>query len=339
MRILLIQPDKLGDSILCLPALHHLRVSKPDARITMLTRKTNFPLYAGTGLVDELIDCPPAPSLKYALRCLATARIGYDAAICFPRAGARRWLGMAHLCGAKLTIGAPYQRGSLRGNRNIDRCVAMPDIVHDSDRAKRLVSVLTGEPSGPLMYKVAVDLEGAAELLQRNGVLTPYLVVHVNTGGSDPAYPLDKWMQVARGLGDESGLQVVLSGGQDAPIPDLPHPRITNLVGKSTLAQLTGLVASAQAVVSGSTAAVHLASAMGTGVVLVESIPKTDAAYVQFLPYNVPLRHLLVGGDNITPAPEEIVAAALDLLSTGGFKTPFEGLLPPFSERPLPMRF
>jgi ADP-heptose:LPS heptosyltransferase len=139
-------------------------------------------------------------------------------------------------------------------------------------------------------------------------------------------------------LADSEIERVILTAGPEGPIPDITHPRITNLAGRTGFPQLAGLIARADVVIAGSTLAVHLAAALGTGVVLVETTPKSNEQYVLYLPYSVPLRHLVVGPGDVPAEPDAIVQAFRSLRRVGGVETPFESYLIPADQRPLPMR-
>jgi heptosyltransferase-3 len=76
-RILVYRLGSLGDSIMVLPILHVVRRSFPDARITLLTNKPVASMaapaeaiFAGSGLVDEVLDYPIGTRNPFVLGCL-----------------------------------------------------------------------------------------------------------------------------------------------------------------------------------------------------------------------------------------------------------------------------
>lgn len=113
----------------------------------------------------------------------------------------------------------------------------------------------------------------------------PYVVLH--PGASVPARgtTVEHAGALTRAL-QADGWQVVVTGGpgerQYAPAP---APGVTDLVGRTDLARLAGVLAGAACVVVGNTGPAHLAAAVGTPVVSLFS-PVVPAE--QWAPYGVP---------------------------------------------------
>jgi len=157
---------------------------------------------------------------------------------------------------------------------------------------------------------------------------TPYVVVH--PGASVPARSLPP--DLVGPAVDEligRGRAVVRTGtGADASAwPLAPRPGLTDLAGRTTLAELAAVLAGADAVVCANTAAAHLAAAAGTPVAWVFA-PVVSRR--RWHPWRVPHRVLgdqtigcagcrsrrcpLPGQPCLAPATAAAVAAAVELL-------------------------
>ncbi|HEY0454376.1 glycosyltransferase family 9 protein [Actinophytocola sp.] len=88
----------------------------------------------------------------------------------------------------------------------------------------------------------------------------------------------------------EHGHRVVVTGGESEPTAEVAGTRALDLGGRTTFAELAGVLATAQAVVVGNTATAHLAAAVGTPVVSLFA-PVVPAG--RWAPYRVP--HVLLG--------------------------------------------
>jgi ADP-heptose:LPS heptosyltransferase len=128
----------------------------------------------------------------------------------------------------------------------------------------------------------------------------PYLVLH--PGASAPArrWPAGRWREAVALLAAR-GQRVILTGGLDerdltaAASSGISGGRVTNLGGRTTLAELAAVLAGADAVLVANTGVAHLAAAVGTPVVSLFA-PVVPAA--RWAPYGVPVTLL---GDQHAP--------------------------------------
>ena len=117
---------------------------------------------------------------------------------------------------------------------------------------------------------------------------TPYVVLHPGTSVPARAWPVERFAESCRLL-TRSGYAVVVTGG---PGERALTSRVVagttalDLGGRTTLAQLAGVLAHAEAVVVGNTGPAHLAAAVGTPVVSLFA-PTVPAR--RWAPYRVPM--------------------------------------------------
>lgn len=124
----------------------------------------------------------------------------------------------------------------------------------------------------------------------------PYVVVHPGASAPSRAWP-PLHHAAAVELLEGAGHHVVVTGGphETALTATVAGPSATDLGGRTDLRTLAGVLAGAQALVTGNTGPAHLAAAVGTPVVCLFS-PVVPA--VRWAPYGVPLELL---GDQDAP--------------------------------------
>ena len=118
-----------------------------------------------------------------------------------------------------------------------------------------------------------------------------YVVVHPGAAAPARTWPAEHATRAAALLAAE-GWRVVVTGGSDERglTATVAGSAGTDLGGRTDLAQLSGVLAGAAAVVVGNTGAAHLAAAVGTPVV---SLFAPVVPAVRWAPYGVP--HVLLG--------------------------------------------
>jgi ADP-heptose:LPS heptosyltransferase len=124
----------------------------------------------------------------------------------------------------------------------------------------------------------------------------PYLVLHPGASVPARAWSADRCARAVAAL-HERGHRVLVTGGPDETVltARVAGTAGIDLGGRTSLAQLAGVLAGASAVVVGNTGPAHLAAAVGTPVVSLFA-PVVPAA--RWAPYGVPVRLL---GDQDAP--------------------------------------
>ena len=293
-RVLVVRLDGAGDVLLAGPAV---RAVAAAAEVTMLCG----PDGAGAarllpGVVEVLTwaspwvlaDPPPvrAADLDRLVASLAARRFAEAVVLTsfhqspLPTALVLRLAGIARITGASVDYPGSLLDVRLRPGEGLD---------DDLPEAERMAAIAAaaGYPTaddGRLAVRPpppVVDLVPAGR----------YVVVHPGAAAQARRWPAAEasravallaaagWRVVVTGGGAERGLTAAVAG--DAG---------TDLGGRTDLAQLSGVLAGAAAVVVGNTGAAHLAAAVGTPVVSLFA-PVVPAA--RWAPYGVP--HVLLG--------------------------------------------
>jgi len=280
-RILVIKLSALGDTVLLLPALAALRRNLPGTAIHLLVTEINHAA-AAYAPVDRVIRFHPADIFRPArsFRFLADLRRArYDAVV-----DADQWLRISALLaaatGAPLLIGfkTPGQgKHSLfdhavphRRDRHELQCFG--DLLEGfgiCDDAPRLIALHTSR-----------DDAAAGDVLKRYGVYNPFCVIHpeVPAHAHQRSWPLERFVELARSLRADTGLQVVVPlsprGKPFAGRLRISNDDLTIIIGLP-LNILSALLARARFAVCCNTGFMHIAAAAGTRVIALHG--PTDA--------------------------------------------------------------
>jgi len=307
---LAVRLDNAGDVLLAGPAVR--AIAAACARVTMLAGPRGADAARLLPGVDEVMvwqapwvafDPPPVqPDALAGLTSQIAAR-GCTEAVIFtsshqsplPTALVLRLAGVRRI--AALSVDYPGSLLDVRYRRDAD--------VPEPQRALGLARAAGYElpPGDDGTLAVRQPLPGV-------GVLTgpgPYVVLH--PGASAPArrWPASRWAEATALLAGR-GQRVLLTGGAGerhltAAVAQaaaafrgaVPDGQITDLGGRTSLAELAGVLAGADAVLVANTGVAHLAAAVGTPVVSLFA-PVVPAA--RWAPYGVPVTLL---GDQHAP--------------------------------------
>lgn len=243
--LLALRALKLGDLLVAVPALRGLRRGFPEHEIVLAAPAWLAPIVQLVDAVDELL---PTPGLDDALR---VARGSVDVAVNLHGSGDESRRRVDEL-GARLLI----------AHRTPNRTDGLPWLagLHERERWVRLVSA----------YGIAADASDLAIAVPaKPPPVSGAAVVHVGAAYRSREWPADRFARVAREL-SESGLGVVLTGGEPDRERALSIARGAGLhdhsvlAGSADLTAFAGVVASAKVLVTVDTGAAHLASAYGT---------------------------------------------------------------------------
>lgn len=293
-RVLVVRLDGAGDVLLAGPAV---RAVAARGEVTMLCGQAGV---AAARLLPGVVDvltwaCPwvladPPPVSRTDLDQLVArvAELRFDEAVVLtsfhqsplPTALLLRLAGIPRITGASVDYAGALLDVRLRPGE---------DLAEDIPEPERMLAI-----AGAAGYPAADD-DGLAvrpppdvtDLVPDQ----PYVVVHPGA-----AVPARRWparhAAHAVALLAAAGWPVVVTGGPDEqPLTAaVAGAAGVDLGGRTDLAQLSGVLAGASAVVVGNTGAAHLAAAVGTPIV---SLFAPVVPAVRWRPYRVP--HLLLG--------------------------------------------
>lgn len=339
-RVLVIRPDHLGDLLLSIPALRHVKQNLPECHLGLLVGPWNLDAAAGIPYVDEVIplafpwfDRGPKHGLFHPYEVLwgeAGRLRGWDSAVVLRHdfwwgAMLAAKAGIPRRVGYGLPEAAPFLTDAIELQES-----------HEVQRALRLAEVLTRYPGSPGDLKFEPsdsDRAEAAGWLEERG-LREFAVIHPGAGAPVKEWSAQKFAAVADGL----GLPVVITGaaserGLVQEVMGASRGLHQPLVGVP-LGQVAAVLARAAVVVGVDSGILHLATAVGTPTVrLIGPVdprrfgPWGDPSLHQIVrsdPPCVPCNRLDFPSEELALHPcirvitvEEVLAVARSLLRTG----------------------
>ncbi|MEP6918989.1 MAG: lipopolysaccharide heptosyltransferase II [Acidobacteriota bacterium] len=264
-------PNWLGDAVMALPALGALRAAFADAQITVAATSSVAPLF------EE--DTPAAPDDVIAItrgghEAAALRSGGYDAALLLPNSFRAAWTvrsaGIAERWGYSANL----------RSRLLTRAIPRPAArhLHQSAYYNALVRGLGIEVSDvpPRLSIRPETAERAAALLARQGITGSTPIVGFAPGaayGHAKRWPPRRVADVVTRVTRERGAVCLLVGARadgdagreiESSLPADVRP--VNLIGRTDLRLLIGLLGRCSAFVSNDSGAMHLAAAIGVPV-------------------------------------------------------------------------
>jgi lipopolysaccharide heptosyltransferase II len=286
-NILGVRLDSLGDVLMCTPALRALRRSQPGRRLTLLTSPSAALVAPFIPEIDEVIayaapwmksspDHEPAADLACAARLAAR---GFDAAVIFTTYS-QSALPAALLC---YLADIPLRLAHCRENpyQLLTDWVPEPEpqqqVRHEVRRQLDLVgSVGCATTDAGLSFALREhDLRTVRQQLRDAGVdpAGRWLLLHPGASAPSRRYPRQHWAELIRQLTACPGWPVVMTGGADETelvdaIRAASGVPVVSLAGRLNLGELAAAMRLASAVVCNNSGPAHLASAVGTPVVV-----------------------------------------------------------------------
>ena len=282
MRLLVRTPNWLGDLVMALPVFTALRAAFPGAVIAAGAPAAFEPVLRAVGSVDEVWPLDRGGSGLRRLRAEAeTLGAGrFDRVVLLPNSFGSAWVAWR--------AGIPERWGYAGRGRGwlLTRAVARPRSrppLHLTAYYQALVTGLGLEPAAPVprLAPTARMRTRATALLETAGADLDRPIVGIAPGaayGHAKRWLPERYAAVAARLARERGAQVLLVGS--------PHDRdaghaiesalaretpaggrgVVNLIGRTDLTQLVGLLARCRSFISSDSGAMHLAAALGVRV-------------------------------------------------------------------------
>ena len=263
-RAIIFAPNWLGDAVMALPAIADVRRGLPRATIAIAARQSVAPLFGMVPGIDEVI------TLADGVEKGVETNPPFETAILLPNSF--RAAVIARRAGIPDRWG--YRTGwrGLLLTRAVDRA---PAGIHQVEYYQHLVHALgfSRGPSEPRL-DVSPDLLAAARrALEQAGWdgRAPLVVLAPGAahGGAKRWAPAS-FAEVADGLAVDGVQSVLIGSAMDAvsgcaiesALSD--STTVMNLIGRTDLATLAGVLATARALVTNDSGAMHLGAAIGT---------------------------------------------------------------------------
>ena len=284
-RILIIKPSSLGDIIHALPVLAALRAARPTAHIAWMVSNSFVSMLDGHPLLDEVIPFDrrhygrmlrsPRALLDFVTFVRELRRRRFD--VVLDLQGLFRSGFLAYASGARTRVGFAHAREF--APRFYTQCVHCPDgLEHAVDKNvhfARAFGLPLESPAFPLGLRDA-ELGAARQRLQQHAgePVTRFVAVIPGTRWGTKQWRMDRLAEVISGLhADGIGRCVLLGSPADRAVTDeilanVEGP-VTDLVGKTTLRELSAMLALADAVLCHDSGPMHIAAALSKPLVAI----------------------------------------------------------------------
>ncbi len=271
-RILVMQLQQIGDSVVMAPVLRALRRRYPFATIDVLATPVAYAVHRKSPHIRRF-HVYPSPNGRIS-RAWAWARLlrvvrreRYDCVIACANQVSRRYAVIAWLTGAPSRIGFDVGgAGRLFTHRLEPR--RGESVVRANLRVAAAVDAASGDARGELWYDDA-DVRSVDALLAVRGVSAdqPIVVIHPGSNWQSKMWYGERWAEVAN-MALADGMQPVLVGtARDAAAVEVVHQqtcgRLISLIGETDLCQLAALLARATLFVGTDSGPRHVAAAVG----------------------------------------------------------------------------
>ena len=273
-RLVILAPNWLGDAVMALPAIADVRREAPGAEISIAARAPIAALFhLVPGVRETIVLARPASIGRVASWTSIGAELsgrGFDAALLLPNS--------IHSALIAYRAGIPERWGYSEGVRSrwLTRSVPRHSCVHQVDDYRHLVEALgfrngSREPriEAPESARAAADRllveagwNGAAPLV----ALAPGAAY-----GGAKRWPPERFSALAAALAGDGVVCMLIGSGGDAPSTRAVAraARVIDLVGRTDLPTLAGVLTRCRALVTNDSGAMHLAAALGVPVTAV----------------------------------------------------------------------
>lgn len=310
-RLLILQPDHMGDLLFLTPALRMLRRELPSTRIEIVIGPWNQRVIAGNENIDEsfLFEFPwfdrrgrqplSGRLMRLVELVMLTRSRRPDAVLIFRP---DFWWGAlaARLAGSRAIVGHnDRQTKGLLTHRLAKQTASS----HIADLNLALAAFVTNaDPTVRRQLDFQVrdkDRLEADRLLAEAAPAKGLLVVHVGAGSKVKRWPERHFAATADALAaPRRQLQVVLTAGPTETeiaekVSSLMREPALNIAGKTSLGSLAALFEMAVAVIGADSGPLNLAVAVGTPTIHLFG----PASAERYGPYGDPSRHIVIGSD------------------------------------------
>lgn len=284
MKILIRATNWVGDAIMALPAIRHVRAKFPDAHIAILARPYVADVYRHQQIANELIPYDTkGVHAGFSGRERLARELGarkFDVALLLQNAFDAAWLSWR----AQI----PRRIGYARDGRSLllTDAIAVPKPgeipAHEKFYYLELLRRAEWLPSltDETFIQLAIPQEhadAAEEKLRAAGSAPNKLRIAVGAGasyGSAKCWPPDRFAATLNSLRDHLQADVILFGTStesdvnNAIAEKLRHPPL-NLTGQTSIAELPALLSRCQVFLGNDSGAMHVAAAVGLPVVAI----------------------------------------------------------------------
>jgi heptosyltransferase-1 len=274
-RILLVKLSSFGDVLHALPTLEALRAAYPLAHITWLVEAAYAPLLSGHPALDEVWVAPRLRPTEFfsgsnplTLMTLLHQFRSRPFDLVVDVQGLLKSAVWVALARSPRKVGYDKTR-ELSYLALTQRVPPFDPEAHAVNRYLNLAHYLGAPPTLPV-FRLGLDAATDFSALIPNEPGRPLAVLHPGARWASKLWPPASWARLAEWF-HAQGFQVAVTGSAAdqelvAAIARQCRAPLVNLAGRTSLAELAGVLRRAQLAVTTDTGAMHLAAALGTPV-------------------------------------------------------------------------
>ena len=267
-RLLVFAPNWLGDAVMALPAIVDLKTHLPTAAIDVAARPAVAPLFTMAPAINRIVTLEKGSGAVEQLR-----KARYEATLLLPNS-----FNAARLA---WRAGIPQRWGYRSDFRTLllTKSVPAPTRVHQTEYYRHLVRALGF--GGTLAIEPRIELteshrEAGRALLEEQGwdLRTPLVAVAPGAAfGGAKRWPVTSFAALIDGLARDGARAVLIGAPADRTaatevvMATKASPAPLNLVGRTDLPALGGVLAFCRVLVTNDSGAMHFAAALGLRVV------------------------------------------------------------------------
>jgi ADP-heptose:LPS heptosyltransferase len=290
-RVLVLRLRSLGDCVLSTPALHLLKLHRPDLELGVASERRFAPVFEGNPDLSAIVD----PTVRSVRR--------FRPDVCLNLHGGSRSARLTALSGASCRAGFAHYSLPFIYNHRIPRA----QVILGEERP-----VHTAEHMASAVFSLGVpvrDIPRARLFAEPERRDSAYAVIHPFASHPEKTWPPRFFLQLAQHLRRELDLQPVFISG---PGEDLSPFQMWPTVASPPLRRTKQLLAGASAFVGNDSGPAHMAAAFGlaTMVFFGPSNPVTWA------PWKTPSEVLVSSGPIYNISPQQAIAS-LETLCRG----------------------
>jgi heptosyltransferase II len=268
----------VGDAVMTVPALRELRRLLPHTHLTLATRPWARELFADADFLDDLLIYDRRGPWSVVKQTAEWRSGKFDLAVVFPNAFE------AALIPALARV--PYRIGYATDGRSrlLTKALPIPEwrssrhevfyylnIVAELERALIGTEQIAGTPPDASLHLSASRKSEALDLIRAQGVREGRTLVALCPGSINSRakrWPPDRYAALADSLIDELDAEVLMIGSpEELDVSQDVARHMRNkpimLTGKTSLAQITGVLSLVDLLITNDTGPAHIASALG----------------------------------------------------------------------------
>ena len=276
-RILFVRTDRIGDTLMNIPALHLLRQTYPKCWLTLLCDEAVAPLFQNHPDLDEVLTVHAADLSKSFTAQISLfkkiKKASFDLAVISNPS--KLFHGITFLAGIGHRVGYARKWGFLLNHTVLDQkdLGARHEIEANLDLVRQVSSV-SWDGAMPFSVEDAAK-KMVQKFLESGGAGEGVVALHVGTTHPGKRWGAECFADLARQISSQKKLKVALVGGPEEAetarqIADQARSPLVDVVGKLTLPELAAFLSmeSVKALVSADSGPAHIAWMQGKPAVI-----------------------------------------------------------------------